>query len=165
MDISNGEGVGVSLFVQGCPFHCKNCFNENIWDYNKGKIWDKDTKKIFLNLVNQPQIVRISLLGGEPLYSLNLDGILDLCKTIKIQYPNKIIWLYSGYKFDDIFANKSIDMLKRQSIIKLCNVMVDGQFIDSLKDMNLKFKGSSNQRVIDIQNTLKWNKIIIYKDY
>jgi anaerobic ribonucleoside-triphosphate reductase activating protein len=163
MDISNGEGVGVSMFVQGCPFHCTNCFNKETWDYDKGNDWTEDIKKTFLNLVNKPYVTRVSLLGGEPLYDKNLDGILDLCKTIRLKYPNKKIWLYSGYKYEDIFASKSNDMLKRQFIIKLCDIMVDGQFVDSLKDMNLHFCGSSNQHIIDVQKSLKENRIITYK--
>lgn len=162
MDISNGEGVGVSLFVQGCPFHCTNCFNYETWDYDKGKEWTKDIKNTFLNLINKPYITRVSFLGGEPLYNKNLNGIFDLCKTIKEKYPNKTIWLYSGYKFDDIFSSTSNDMLKRKEIIKLCNVMVDGRFVESLKDMNLKFRGSSNQRLINIQESLKQSKVILW---
>lgn len=162
MDISNGEGVGVSLFVQGCPFHCKNCFNQETWNYDKGKEWTEDIKNKFLSFINKPYVMRVSLLGGEPLYTQNLDGILDLCKTLKATYSNKIIWLYSGYKFDNVFNSTSDDMLKRKEIIKLCNVMVDGRFVESLKDMNLKFRGSSNQRLINVQESLKHNKVTLW---
>ena len=164
MDISNGEGVGVSLFVQGCPFHCTNCFNHETWNYELGKEWTEDIKNTFLNLINKPYITRVSLLGGEPLYDKNLDGILDLCKTIKVKYPDKIIWLYSGYKYEDIFS-PTPNIHKRQEILKYVDVMVDGRFIESLKDMNIKFRGSSNQRIIDVQKSLKENKIVIYKNY
>ena len=179
MDISNGEGVGVSLFVQGCPFHCKNCFNEETWDYNKGKEWTEDIKNTFLNLIDKPYITRISFLGGEPLYIQNLDGILDLCKTIKTKYPDKVIWLYSGYTFEKIFytfkeiysntlsGNNSIgiiskDMFQRQEILRYVDVMVDGQFVDSLKDLNLQFRGSSNQRIIDIRQSLKQGRVVLW---
>ena len=162
MDISNGEGVGVSLFVQGCPFHCKNCFNQETWNYDKGKEWTEDIKNKFLSFINKPYVMRVSLLGGEPLYTQNLDGILDLCKTLKATYSNKIIWLYSGYKFDNVFNSTSDDMLKRKEIIKLCNVMVDGRFVESLKDMNLKFRGSSNQKLINVQESLRQGKVILW---
>jgi anaerobic ribonucleoside-triphosphate reductase activating protein len=164
MDISNGEGVGVSLFVQGCPFHCSNCFNQETWNYDKGKEWNDTTKNTFLNFVKKPYITRVSLLGGEPLYDKNLDGISDLCKIIKSQYPDKKIWLYSGYTFDSIFNSRHYDMLRRQYIISQCDIMVDGRFVESLKDMNLKFRGSSNQRIIDVQKSLQQNKVILYKE-
>ena len=164
MDISNGEGIGVSLFVQGCPFHCTNCFNQETWNYDKGNDWTEDTKNLFLSLINKSYITRVSFLGGEPLYDKNLDGILDLCKTIKVKYPDKIIWLYSGYKYEDIFS-PTPNIHKRQEILKYIDVMVDGRFIESLKDINLKFRGSSNQRIIDVQKSLKENKIVIYKNY
>lgn len=171
MDISNGEGVGVALFVQGCPFHCKNCFNQETWDYDKGKDWNEETEQLFLNCIANPHVVRISLLGGEPLYIRNIDGILSLCIKIKGKYPNKKIWLYSGYTWESIFKNYqncsgilSDDTIQRQSIIKLCDILVDGQFVDSLKDLTLKFRGSSNQRIIDVQKSLQQNKVILYKE-
>ena len=95
MDISNGEGIGVFLFVQGCSFHCKNCFNQETWDYNNGKEWTNKTKEEFLQLINRPYIKRVTLLGGDPLYFKNLDGILDLCNAIKSKYKDKIIWRIS----------------------------------------------------------------------
>jgi len=163
MDISNGEGVGVSLFVQGCPFHCTNCFNRETWNYELGKEWTEDVKNAFLNLINKSYITRVSLLGGEPLYDKNLDGILDLCKTIKEKYPDKTIWLYSGYKYEDIFSPIP-NIHKRQEILKYIDVMVDGRFIESLKDMNLKFRGSSNQRLINVKESLKQGKVILWKN-
>ena len=162
MDISNGEGVGASLFVQGCPFHCLNCFNQETWDYDKGKEWTNKTKEKFVKIISNSHIVRVSLLGGEPLYFQNLDGILDLCQTIKTQFPDKKIWLYSGYIFENIFNSTEPDMLKRQEILKHVDIMVDGQFIDSLKNLNLKFRGSSNQKIINVQESLKQHKTILY---
>ena len=159
MDISNGEGIGVSLFTQGCPFHCKNCFNKETWDYDKGKEWTRKAENIFLNLIKPKYITRISFLGGEPLYYKNLDKIVDLCTKIKNTYPDKKIWLYSGYKFEDIISD-----ISRKNILQYIDILVDGQFIDKLKDLNLKFKGSKNQRVIDVKKSLKDNKIILYKE-
>jgi anaerobic ribonucleoside-triphosphate reductase activating protein len=162
MDISNGQGIGVSLFTQGCHFHCKNCFNQSTWNYNKGKDWIPKVKNMFLELINKSYVKRVSFLGGEPLYEKNLEGILDLCSTIKRQYPDKIIWLYSGYTFEDILNSTSSDMLQRQNILKYIDIFVDGQFIEKLKNLNLKFRGSSNQRIIDVQESLKQNKVILY---
>lgn len=161
MDISNGEGVGVSLFVQGCPFHCTNCFNRETWDYDKGKEWTEDIKSTFLKLIDKSYVTRVSLLGGEPLYTQNLDGILDLCETIKVKYPDKLIWLYSGYKYEDLF-NPIPDVHKRQEILKYVDVMVDGRFIEELKDMNLKFRGSLNQRIINVPKSLNTGKVVLW---
>lgn len=157
MDISNGEGIGVSLFTQGCTFHCKNCFNQETWDYNKGKEWTEETENMFLKSINNPYITRVSFLGGDPLYYENSDEIINLCNKIKKIYSDKKIWLYSGYKFEDIISD-----IQRKNILKYIDILVDGQFVDELKDLNLKFKGSSNQRIIDIKKSLEQDKIILY---
>lgn len=159
MDISNGEGVGVSLFVQGCPFHCKNCFNSETWDFNGGKEWTEKTKNKFMELIDRPYIKRVSFLGGECLADQNLDVVLDLIKEISISYPEKTIWLYTGFEWDQIMdikviqpifsckdlENKIQNVLKRQEIIKQCDVLVDGEYIDEQKDITLKWRGSKNQ--------------------
>lgn len=171
MDISNGEGVGVSLFVQGCPFHCKNCFNSETWDFNGGKEWTEKTKNKFMELIDRPYIKRVSFLGGECLAEQNLDGVLDLIKEIRISFPEKTIWLYTGYSYSDIFRGQSsclsqegLNNFKRREIIKLCNIVVDGEYIDEQKDLTLKWRGSKNQRVIDVQQTLKQEKVVLYCD-
>ena len=178
MDISNGENIGVSLFVQGCPFHCYNCFNSSTWDFNGGNQWTEDTKKKFLQLANKSYIKRISILGGEPLYSKNLDDVLSLIKEIRKNFPEKTIWLYTGYEWNQIMnikvtqpffscqdlESKIRNVLKRQEIIKMCNVVVDGEYIDRLRDVTLKWRGSSNQRVIDVQKSLEQNKVVLYCD-
>lgn len=171
LDISNGEGVGVSLFVQGCPFHCKNCFNSETWDFNGGKEWTEKTKNKFMELIDRPYIKRVSFLGGECLAEQNLDGVLDLIKEIRISFPEKTIWLYTGYSYSDIFRGQSsclsqegLNNFKRREIIKLCNIVVDGEYIDEQKDLTLKWRGSKNQRVIDVQQTLKQEKVVLYCD-
>lgn len=175
MDISNGEGVGVSLFVQGCPFHCKNCFNSETWDFNGGKEWTEKTKNKFMGLIDRPYIKRVSFLGGECLAEQNLDGVLDLIKEIRISFPEKTIWLYTGYKFDllnskyneykyTLFAANADEWLTRWEIISNVNVLVDGEYIDEQKDLTLKFRGSKNQRVIDVKETLKQGKVVLYCD-
>lgn len=190
MDISNGEGVGVSLFVQGCPFHCKNCFNPDTWDFNDGKEWTEKTKNKFLELIDRPYIKRVSFLGGECLAEQNLDGVLNLIKEIRISFPEKSIWLYTGYHVfinypeshrqhkvilstrpnvstniiydDELFFKKKEEDRKRSEIISLCNVVVDGRYIDEQRDLSKKWAGSDNQKVIDIQQSLAKNKIVLY---
>ena len=157
MDISNGPGVGVSLFVQGCHLHCKGCFNSIAWDFNGGKEWNDDVKQKFLELASRPYIKRISILGGEPLSYENVFDIYELIVEIKDKFPDKVIWLYTGYRFEDV-----IDSLPNKRILELCDVVVDGRYVEELKDIGLPWCGSSNQRVIDVQETLKQNKIVLY---
>ena len=171
LDISNGLGVGVSFFVQGCPFHCKNCFNSDTWDFNGGKEWTEKTKDKFIKLINRPYIKRISFLGGECLAEQNLDEILSLIKQIRISFPDKTIWLYTGYSYSEIFRGQSsclsqegLNNFKRREIIKLCDVVVDGEYIDEQKDLTLKWRGSKNQHVIDVKQSLAQNKMVLYCD-
>lgn len=178
LDISNGEGVGVSLFVQGCPFHCFGCFNSDTWDFNGGKEWTEKTKDKFMKLINRPYIKRISFLGGECLAEQNLDEILSLIKQIRISFPEKTIWLYTGFCWNDImcsFAGLQADCVvlnkkdieaweKRRKIISNVDVLVDGEYIDEQKDLSLKFRGSKNQSVIDVKQSLAQNKMILYCD-
>lgn len=176
LDISNGEGVGVSLFVQGCDRHCFNCFNPDTWDFNGGKEWTEETKNKFIKLIDRPYINRISVLGGEPLAEQNLDEVLSLIKEIRISFPDKTIWLYTGYELNQIMnikvtqpffscqdlESKIQNVLKRQEIIKMCDVVVDGEYIDEQRDITLKWRGSSNQRVIDVKQSLTQNKVVLY---
>ena len=149
MDISNGEGIGVSLFVQGCPFnpHCYNCFNTETWDFNGGKEWTEETKNKFMELIDRPYIKRVSFLGGECLSEQNLDEVLKLTKQIRISFPEKTIWLYTGFCWNDImcsFAGLQADCVvldkkdieaweKRKKIISNVDVLVDGKYIDEQK--------------------------------
>lgn len=200
-DIANGEGIGVALFVQGCRFKCKNCFNTETWDFNGGKEWTPEVKERFLELIDRPYIKRVSILGGEPLADENLDDVLDLvteinkrynfqkvdsanpCKIrvsedkntdrFRLSFQNKTIWIYSGYTWNQIMNpvvtsdfNPERDEVihKRQEIVKQCTVMVDGRYIDSQRDITLKWRGSSNQRVIDIQQSLQKGEIVLWTE-
>ena len=173
MDLSNGEGIGVALFVQGCHFHCKNCFNPETWDFSGGKEWTSETKDKFIALAKKPYIKRISILGGEPLAEENLDDVLDLVNEIRPSFPRKSIWLYTGYDWDHIFnpqwnshlqnhENLYTCRLKRQQIVSLCDMLIDGRYVDSQKDITLKWRGSNNQRVIDIQKSLQQEEIVLW---
>lgn len=155
MDISNGEGIGVSLFVQGCHFHCKGCFNKETWDFNGGEQWTKAVEDNFLSLVDKPYIKRVSILGGEPLATQNCEEVFQLCKKIKNMFPDKDIWVYSGYTFEQI-QQLGIDI----HILKYIDVLVDGPYIEEQRDISLPFRGSRNQRLINTSETLKQNKII-----
>ena len=167
IDISNGEGVGVALFVQGCHFHCYNCFNPDTWDFNGGKEWTPEVEDKFIELASRPYIKRLSILGGEPLADENLDGVLHLVNRFRLSCPNKSIWIYSGYTWSEIFNDgvyltKECAGWKRREIVKKCTVMVDGRYIDSQRDVTLKWRGSKNQNCIDIQQSLQQNKIVLY---
>ena len=152
MDISNGPGVRVSIFMQGCHFHCKNCFNSETWDFEGGKEFTDDTINKVLDLSNKEHIIGLSILGGEPMHPVNIEGTTKLAKAFKEKYPNKDIWVWSGFRYED---------LKGKDVFKYIDVLVDGQYVDELHDPTLKWKGSSNQRVIDIKETLKNNEIVL----
>ena len=168
MDVSNGEGIGISLFVQGCHFHCKGCFNPETWDFNGGKEWTNDIETKFLQLADKPYIKRISILGGEPLADENVETVFSLLNTIRTKFKtSKKIWLYTGYKWEDInfFINYEIGKI-RFNTVKLADIIVDGQF--DLKNQDLYnreiiFAGSTNQRVIDTQKSIMQNEIVLYK--
>ena len=153
MDISNGPGVRVSIFMQGCEFHCNNCFNPETWDFKAGEEFNEDTINKVLKLSDKDYIVGLSILGGEPMHPKNIEGTTLLAKTFKEKYPDKNIWVWSGYLFDKD--------LKDKEVLKYIDVLVDGRFVESLADPTLKWKGSSNQRVIDVQKSLKNNEICI----
>jgi anaerobic ribonucleoside-triphosphate reductase activating protein len=153
MDISNGPGIRVSIFMQGCTFHCKNCFNKETWDFKSGKEFTDDTINRIIELCNNKNIQGLSILGGEPLHPWNIKGTTKLAKTFKEKYPDKNLWIWSGFLFEQ---------LKDKDIFKYVDVLVDGQYKDELHNPTLKYCGSSNQRVIDIKETLKNKEITLY---
>lgn len=161
MDISNGEGIGISLFVQGCHFHCEGCFNQETWDFNGGKEWTDEVQLKFFELINKPYIKRVSFLGGEPLADENSHEVFLLCQKIKKKFPDKKIWIYTGYTYEEIMKSR-----ERSKPLLFADILVDGQFKLDLQDINhkqVKFAGSTNQRIIDIQKTLAQNQIVLYK--
>ena len=154
----------MALFVQGCHFHCYNCFNSETWEFDGGKEWTEDIKDKFIQFANRPYITRISILGGEPLADENLSGINNLINQIKLLIPPKTIWLYTGYTWESIFGNSDSNFSLRKNIIQKCDVLVDGPYVDSLRDITLAFRGSSNQRLIDVQETLKSGEVVLWSD-
>ena len=152
MDISNGPGVRVSIFMQGCAFHCKNCFNPNTWVFNGGQAFNQGTSDEVLDLCKEGHIKGVSILGGEPMHPNNIEATTMLAKAFKEKYPDKSIWAWSGFKFDED--------LKDKEVMKYIDVLVDGQYKDELHDFRLKWRGSSNQRVIDVKESLKEDKVV-----
>ena len=157
LDISNGENIGVALFTQGCPFHCKNCFNPETHDFNGGKEYTLEVRDKIISLISRSYIKRFSILGGEPLIDRNKQDLISLCSTIKEARPDIKIWVYTGNTFENI-KQSWYDLL-----YNYVDILVDGQFVDELKDLRLEFRGSSNQRLIDIKETYKNDNIVLYK--
>lgn len=155
MDISDGPGVRVSIFMQGCIFKCKNCFNPETHDFKGGTEFTDETIDKVLSLAKPDHIKGLSVLGGEPMHPVNIDGTMKLVKAFKEKYPNKSVWVWSGFLYDDI-------MERNKEIFNYIDVLVDGQYDDSLHDPTLKWRGSSNQRVIDVEKTKKNGKITLF---
>lgn len=154
MDIADGPGVRVSIFMQGCAFNCKNCFNPETHDFEKGEDFTEETIEKVLNLCDKEHIAGLSILGGEPMHPRNIEGTTKLAKEFKEKFPNKTIWAWSGFNFEN--------NLKDKEVMKYIDVLVDGQYIDEQSNPKLHWKGSENQRVIDVQKSLTQNKIIKY---
>ena len=174
-DVCNGTGLRVVLWLSGCSHHCYNCQNPQTWDPNSGIPFDESAKQEILNELSKDYISGITFSGGDPLHENNLDEVLKLVKEIRISFPEKTIWLYSGYNFDLLnskyneykytpFAANADEWLTRWEIISNVDILVDGEYIDEQKDLTLKFRGSKNQRVIDVQQTLKQGKVVLYCD-
>lgn len=153
MDISNGPGVRISIFLQGCTFNCKGCFNPETHDFNGGKAFTEETINRVLELCNNENIEGLSILGGEPMHPKNIEGTTKLAKAFKEKFPNKNLWVWSGFLFDRD--------LKDKEALKYIDVLIDGQFVEKLKNPKLQWRGSENQRVIDVQKSLKNNNITL----
>ena len=140
--------------MQGCAFHCENCFNKETWDFNGGTDFTEETIKKVLDLCDKDYIVGLSILGGEPMHPNNIDGTTTLAKAFKEKFPNKTIWVWTGFLFENVI---------NKDIFKYIDVLVDGRFEEENKDIRLKYCGSTNQRVIDVQKSIKENKIYLYE--
>lgn len=166
--IADGPGVRVVLWVSGCNIHCDNCHNPESWDFNAGKLFDNSAKEELFNALSKPWVQGLTLSGGHPLEYENLPVVYDIVKEAKEKFPNKDIWLYTGYTLSINDFNTSVDVgwdngLLRNYILAMCNAVVDCPYIESLRDISLKFRGSSNQRLIDVRETIKQNQIILLK--
>ena len=165
VDIANGPGVRISLFVSGCPHHCKGCFNEVTWDFTYGKPYTQETINHILELLKPDYIKGITFLGGEPMAPSNQEEVLNTMRQIKEHYTNKDIWLYTGYLLDTDIMGKMVDTLPHtREILSYIDVLVDGPFIEEQKNLNLQFKGSENQRIIDMKKTLSSGSIVLWSE-
>ena len=184
-DQNNGDGLRVVLWLSGCSHHCKGCQNPQTWDTNSGVPFDESAKEEIFKELNKDYISGITLSGGDPLNEANLDGVLGLVNQIRLLFPQKTIWLYTGYRVrgiqeglfvltpnvitDKISDHKEIinrvnEDVKRSDIIKQCYVLIDGRYIEEKRDITLKWRGSSNQRVINVQKSLQKNEIVLHCD-
>ncbi|MDD7761533.1 MAG: anaerobic ribonucleoside-triphosphate reductase activating protein [Ezakiella sp.] len=152
-DVANGEGIRSTIFVTGCTHGCKGCFNREYWDFSFGREWDNEATKTIIEYLKDPQVKGLTLLGGEPMQNLELIKVLrDIKKEV-----DKDIWIYSGYTYEEIISNP-----KRLELLKECDILVDGLFVEELLNLKLKFRGSSNQRVIEIKKSLEEGKVILH---
>lgn len=156
MDISNGPGIRVSIFMQGCAFNCKNCFNPETHDFNGGEEFTDKTIERIISLCANENVVGLSILGGEPMHPNNIDGTMRLAKAFKEKYPDKTVWAWTGYLFDEYLSDKEV--------CRYLDVVVDGQYVEELHNPSLKWKGSSNQRVINVQKSLEEGKVVLLEE-
>ncbi|ADZ83732.1 anaerobic ribonucleoside-triphosphate reductase activating protein [Cellulosilyticum lentocellum DSM 5427] len=156
-DVANGVGIRSTLFVSGCRHQCKGCFNEAYQDFHYGHAWDEKAEATFMNYLNDPNVHGVTFLGGEPMEQIEDEDFLNLLKRIKRE-TNHSIWIYSGYTYEAIITHS-----KRLALLKWCDVLVDGPYIESLKDLTLRFRGSSNQRIIDVKASLASEKVVLYE--
>ena len=162
-DIANGEGVRVSLFVSGCTHHCKNCFNPETWSFEYGKPFTKETEDYIIECLSPDYIDGLSLLGGEPFEPQNQEVLLPFLHRVRNELPDKTIWCYSGYLFDRELLSESRARCEfTDEMLSLIDVLVDGEFVQDLYDISLAFRGSSNQRIIDVQKSLETGEIRLH---
>jgi len=164
-DVANGPGVRVSLFVSGCNHHCKNCFNREAWDFNYGEKFTEKQEEQIIEDLKPDYITGLSLLGGEPFEQTNQEGLAPLVEKVKQTYPDKKIWCYTGFTFDKQILGQMVNEEKRDTtkqMLENIDYIVDGRFVEELKDPKLQFRGSANQRIIDVKKSLAENEIILW---
>ena len=164
-DIANGPGVRVSLFVSGCTHHCKGCFNEVAWDFEYGQPFTQATIDSILEMLRPSYVRGLTLLGGEPFEPQNQTAILELLRAVKEKYPKKSIWAFSGYLFEKITSGTLGDWKITREYLSCLDVLVDGPFVEEKKNLNLRFRGSENQRIIDVPASLRDNKVVLWHDW
>lgn len=176
-DMNNGDGLRVVLWLSGCSHHCYNCQNPQTWNPDSGIPFDESAKQEIFDELSKDYISGITFSGGDPLHENNLDDVLKLVQEIRISYPEKTIWLYTGFEWDSLmskicqptFTDKDFERIieihkKRKEIISLCNIVIDGEYIDEQRDITLKWRGSKNQNCIDVKQSLDQNKMVLYCD-
>lgn len=160
-DIANGEGVRVSLFVSGCTHHCPGCFNQDTWDFGYGKEYTDETEREILDALSPEYVNGLSLLGGEPFEPQNQQVLVQLLRKVREQYPEKNIWCYTGYLYDKELLSESRARCEyTDEMLSMIDVLVDGRFVEALKDIRLVFRGSSNQRIIDVKKSIESGEIV-----
>lgn len=165
IDVANGPGVRVSLFVSGCTHHCKECFNPETWDFGYGKLFDEKAEDEIIQYLKPDYIKGLTLLGGDPMEKVNQEALIPLLEKVKKEYPDKSIWCYTGYDFEnDIKENMLENCEVTKKFMSYIDVLVDGEFKLELKDLNLVFRGSSNQRIIMVKESLESGNIILWKE-
>ena len=157
--VSNGTGIRTVLWVSGCDIHCRNCHNQQTWDFNSGIPFTENTMQELLYDLSKPYIKGLTLSGGHPLDPHNAPKVLEIVKRVKMVFPNKDIWIYSGYVWEDIIKDNTL-----KKILECTDVLVDGAYVDELRDISLAFRGSSNQRIIDVKKTLNSNEVILWQE-
>ena len=164
-DIANGEGVRITLFVSGCTNHCFNCFQPETWDFNFGQPYTKETEEKILKFLDNKLSAGLTLLGGDPFEFSNQEELVKLCRLVKEKYPEKNIWAYTGFILDqDLLEGGKRHGPYTDEMLSYIDVLVDGPFVDDKKNLMLKFRGSENQRVIDLPKSLKEQEVILYLD-
>ena len=164
-DIANGPGVRVSLFVSGCTHHCEGCFNEMTWDFNYGSPFDEGVQERLLEYLEPDYIAGLTLLGGEPLEYANLQALMPFVRKVKKKYPKKDIWCYTGYRFEEDILDKLCELWDGMySFLTYIDVIVDGEFILAQKDISLQFRGSANQRIILVQESLRSGETVLWTE-
>ncbi|MCQ4022303.1 MULTISPECIES: anaerobic ribonucleoside-triphosphate reductase activating protein [unclassified Ruminococcus] len=162
VDVANGTGVRVSLFVSGCTHKCKGCFNSEAWDFNYGELYTDETQRHILFCLDKTYIRGLSLLGGEPFDPHNQETLIKLVREVRKTLPQKDIWCYTGYDFEKDLNGKFAEKYKSTAeLLSLIDILVDGKFVQELKNPSLKFRGSSNQRIIDVQSSLKTGETVL----
>ena len=165
-DIANGPGVRVSLFVSGCTHHCKNCFNQEAWDFDYGQPFTQETIDLILGYLKPSYIRGLTLLGGEPFDPRNQPAVVQLLRQVRERYPEKSVWAFSGYLFDrDILSGHLGDPEITKEYLSYLDVLVDGPFVEAKKNLGLRFRGSENQRLIDVKKSLASGQIVLWEDW
>lgn len=164
-DVANGLGIRVSLFVSGCTHHCKNCFNKETWDFQYGNPFTEDEIHMILDYLKPSYVSGLSLLGGEPFEPENQEGLLPLVRKVKEVYPEKDIWCYTGYLFDEDICGKMLDHVpETRELLSYIDILIDGPFVEERKNLKIRFRGSDNQRIIDVKKTREAGKIILWDE-